>query len=618
MFTTHPQEPDQVRAEAATTEGTARARHRAWPVPALSGAAVLLALVALALPAAASAQLSLSGPSSYGLGAGADPSSVAVADFNGNLDPELAVANQGTDNLRVLVGGPAGEFIPMGIPDAGDGPSSVAVGDFNGDSDPDLAVANKLSDNVSVLIGGTGNSFFAPSHVDVGDAPASVAVGDFNGDSDPDLAVANGSCHAPGCGVYSSPGNVSILLGGQGDSFTETSKVDVGVDPSSVAVGDFDGRAGPDLAVANRVSRSVSVLFNKGNGTFYAPTTVKLNGYDEPKSVAVGDFDGVHGPDLAVAKHQLVGSVFSGAVTVLLNEPDGAGYFGSETTYWSGYAAPNSIAVADFNDDLKPDLGFTAGAASQGADNISVLLNNFGGPGGVNFFKAAGRRVGGDPNAVAVGEFDNDSDPDVAVTDPGSDDVSVLLNNDRPVAAADAYATDEDTELFQNPGVLFNDTDPEYDSLTATLVSDPAHGSLTLNSVGWFRYTPDPNFNGTDSFSYRASDASFESDPVTVTIEVKPIPDHPTAEPDTYTIDQDTPLEVDAPGVLGNDSDPEGDELSVALASGPAHGSLELNPDGSFSYTPEPAYNGSDSFSYSVADNHSGWNVGTVTLTVRP
>jgi hypothetical protein len=552
------------------------------------------------------------------LAAGADPSSVAVADFNQDSDPDVAVANQGTDNLRVLRAEPGASFIPMGIPDAGDGPSSVAVGDFNQDSDPDLAVANKLSDNVSVLIGGGGTSFYLPSNVDVGDAPASVAVGDFNGDSDPDLAVANGSCHAPGCGVYSSPGNVSILLGGQGDSFTETSKVDVGVDPSSVAVGDFDGRAGPDLAVANRLSRSISVLFNKGDGSFYAPTTVKLNGFDEPKSVAVGDFDGVHGPDLAVAKHQLVGSFFSGKVSVLLNLPDGAGYFGSETTYWSDYAAPNSIAVADFNGDLKPDLGFTAGAASQGADNISVLGNNLGGTGGLDFFKAASRSVGGAPNAVAVGDFDNDSDRDMAVTDAGSDDVSVVLNNDRPVAVAEAYATDEDTELFQNPGVLYNDTDPESDTLRATLVSDPAHGSLTLNSVGWFRYTPDPNFYGTDSFSYRATDGNLESAPVTVPIEVKPIPDNPTAEPDTYTIDQDTPLDVDAPGVLGNDSDPDGDELSVALASGPAHGSVSLDDDGSFRYTPEPGYNGGDSFSYSVADNHSGWNVGTVTLTVRP
>jgi predicted nucleotidyltransferase len=79
---------------------------------------------------------------------------------------------------------------------------SVAVGDFNGDSDPDLAVANEVSDNVSVLLGDGSGGFGAASNFGVGDGPRSVAVGDFNGDSDPDLAVAN----------FDSD-NVSVLLG---------------------------------------------------------------------------------------------------------------------------------------------------------------------------------------------------------------------------------------------------------------------------------------------------------------------------------------------------------------------------------------------------------------------
>jgi VCBS repeat-containing protein len=619
MFTSHPPQPVDVRVQAATTGGAAGVRRRAFRVGALSGAAALVAVVALALPAGASAQVSLTGPTGYGLAAGADPSSVAVADFNGDSDPELAVANQGTDKVSVLraVGGPG--FIVMGIPDAGDGPSSVAVGDFNQDSDPDLAVANEFSDNVSVLVGGGGTSFLPPSNFDVGDGPSSVAVGDFNGDSDPDLAVATGSCQAPGCGIFSSPGNVTVLLGGQGASFTEGSRVNVGVDPVSVAVGDFDGRAGPDLAVANRLSRSVSVLFNKGDGTFYASTaltTVMLTGFDEPYSVAVGDFDGVNGPDLAIAKHEFIDPFFSGDVSVVLNLPDGTGEFGSPTMYWSDFAAPNSVAVADFNGDLKPDLGFTNGAGD--ADNVSVLVNNFGDPFGKNFFKAGGRRIGGAPNAVAVGDFDNDSDPDMAVTDAGSDNVSVLLNNDAPTPNGDGYVTDEDTELFQNPGVLFNDTDPENDTLRATLASEPAHGSLTLNPVGYFHYTPDPNFHGTDSFSYRASDGSLESDPVTVTIEVRSIHDSPVANGDTYTTAEDQPLAVDAAGVLGNDSDGDGDALAAELASGPEHGSLELRPDGSLSYTPNPDFNGTDSFSYRASDGGMESDPVTVTIEVKP
>ena len=599
MFTAHPQQPDEVRAEAAATGGAAGVRRRAR-FGALCGAAVLVALLALALAAGASAQVSLTGPTSYGLGAGADPSSVAVGDFNGDSDPELVVANQGTDNVRVLLGQPGPEFIPMGIPDAGDGPSSVAVGDFNGDSDPDLAVANKFSNDVSVLLasGGGGTSFLPPSNVAAGNAPSAVAVGNFNGDSDPDLAVANELSH-----------NVSVLLGGEGGSFTETSKVGVGVNPSSVAVGNFNGDNRPDLAVANRGSPSVSVLLNRGDGSFDAAFRTFPAG--DSNSVAVGDFNRDGHADLAVAKQ--IPGIF-GDVSVLLGT--GNGTFG-EATLYAHEDAPNSVAVADFNDDLKSDLVFTDGAAFGGDDNVSVLQNNFGGPGGVNFFKAARRRVGGAPNAVAVGDFDNDSDPDVAVTDAGSDDVSVLLNNDRPTAVADVYASDEDTELFQNPGVLFNDTDPEADSLTATLVSGPAHGSLTLSPVaGWFSYTPEPNFHGTDSFTYKASDGTFESATATVTIEVKSIADAPLAQDDTYATDEDKPLAVAPAGVLGNDTDGDGDALAAAPASDPAHGSLTLNGDGSFSYTPAPDYHGSDSFTYRASDGHLVSEPVTVTIEV--
>jgi hypothetical protein len=81
---------------------------------------------------------------------------------------------------------------PTNFP-TGSFPASVAVGDFNGDQDPDLAVANEFSNNVSVLLGSTGGSFTAAPSVPTGGFPASVAVGDFNHDGDPDLAVANAS-----------------------------------------------------------------------------------------------------------------------------------------------------------------------------------------------------------------------------------------------------------------------------------------------------------------------------------------------------------------------------------------------------------------------------------------
>ena len=90
--------------------------------------------------------------------------------------------------------------------------------------------------------------------------------------------------------------------------------------------------------------------------------------------------------------------------------------------------------------------------------------------------------------------------------------------NDAPVAVADSYSTDEDTALtVAAPGVLANDTDVDGDPLTAVMVSDPAHGTLTLNADGSFVYTPAANYNGADSFTYKANDGTADSNVATVT-----------------------------------------------------------------------------------------------------
>jgi VCBS repeat-containing protein len=121
--------------------------------------------------------------------------------------------------------------------------------------------------------------------------------------------------------------------------------------------------------------------------------------------------------------------------------------------------------------------------------------------------------------------------------------------NDAPVAQDDSYTTDEDTPLVvPAPGVLGNDYDVDGDSLTAVLVSGPAHGTLTLNSDGSFTYTPAENFCGEDSFTYKAYDGELYSNVATVTIHVTCVNDAPVAQDDSYTTNEDTPLLVPAPG----------------------------------------------------------------------
>jgi VCBS repeat-containing protein len=203
-------------------------------------------------------------------------------------------------------------------------------------------------------------------------------------------------------------------------------------------------------------------------------------------------------------------------------------------------------------------------------------------------------------------------------TAPITVSITVQSVNDRPIAAGDAYDVDEgDTLSIAAPGVLWNDFDFDNDPLTAVLGAGPAHGTLTLNADGSFTYTPNTNYSGPDSFTYRASDGAATSDPATVSITVRNINDPPVAVADTYTVDEDQTLSVALPGVLGNDTDPDGDPLTTRLISGPAHGSLTLNADGSFSYTPAANYNGSDAFVYRAQDATTESADATVSITVH-
>jgi len=197
--------------------------------------------------------------------------------------------------------------------------------------------------------------------------------------------------------------------------------------------------------------------------------------------------------------------------------------------------------------------------------------------------------------------------------------ITVTAVNDAPVAAANAYSTSEDTVLsIAAPGVLNNDTDGDGDALSAVLVAGPAGGALTLNANGSFVYTPNLNFNGADSFSYKASDGTADSNTVTVTIAVTPVNDAPVAVDDAYSVNQSAVLAVPAGGVLSNDSDVDGDALTAVLVSGTSNGILALNADGSFTYTPNASFSGTDTFFYQASDGTLLSNIAAVTLTVAP
>lgn len=180
-----------------------------------------------------------------------------------------------------------------------------------------------------------------------------------------------------------------------------------------------------------------------------------------------------------------------------------------------------------------------------------------------------------------------------------------------PSAGNDTYALNEDALpnfSVAAPGVLGNDSA----GTTASLVSGTSHGSLNLAADGSFTYTPQANYNGADSFTYRAMSGGVGSAPATVSLTVNPVNDVPVALGDVYSVAEGTLLNVAAPGVLGNDSDVDGNALTAVNPS--ALAGLTFNPDGSFSYNAATA--GSYSFTYQASDGIDTSAAATVAITV--
>ncbi len=190
--------------------------------------------------------------------------------------------------------------------------------------------------------------------------------------------------------------------------------------------------------------------------------------------------------------------------------------------------------------------------------------------------------------------------------------VNVINGNDFPLADDDTFTVNEDSG--NNPlDVLNGDTNSDGDTLIVLAVSDPLHGSALDNNINVL-YTPDPNFSGTDTFTYTISDGHGGTDTATVTVTVMNVNnDAPSAEADAFSLDEDSsgnPLEV-----LANDTDPDGDLLVVYSVSDPLHGTA-TDSDNNIYYTPDPNFIGEDSFTYTVSDGNDGWDTATVTVTM--
>jgi uncharacterized protein YfaP (DUF2135 family) len=372
------------------------------------------------------------------------PSSIAVADLDGDSIPDLVTANLGNysndpGDVSLLLGNGDGSFQAAVSLAAGDGPHSIAVADVDGDTTPDLVVANRFSGDVSVLLGNGDGSFQPAVSSPAGNQPLSVTVADLNGDTILDLVMVNFL-------VFEPIGYVSVLLGNGDGSFRPRTLVGSG--SLSATAADVDGDTIPDLITARGGSwdshNKVSVQRGNGDGTFQAPVSFAAG--DNPGNVAVADFNGDMIPDIVTANPD------AGRVTVLLGNGDG----GFQAGAWL-YAERSalSVTVADVDHDTIPDL-----VAAVGYPGVAVLRGN----GDGNFqpvtFISVGARFTS-TTAVVVVDLDGDTILDLATVNRGGGGNVLLGNGDGSFGASFSFETSDFTGVSIAVGDLNSDTIPD-------------------------------------------------------------------------------------------------------------------------------------------------------------
>ncbi|MEJ1240112.1 Ig-like domain-containing protein [Chryseolinea sp. T2] len=199
-------------------------------------------------------------------------------------------------------------------------------------------------------------------------------------------------------------------------------------------------------------------------------------------------------------------------------------------------------------------------------------------------------------------------------------DIVMTVTNLPPTAVTDLVSVDEDAVL-QGTSLLVNDSDPEGGVLAITPeTKNTAHGQVVIKADGTFTYTPNHNYNGSDTFTYQVCDnySASACSTGTVTITINPVQDAPVAGPDVFSTLEDTKLIVTCDCVLINDYDADGDPLTGAVVENVKHGTMVFQPDGTFEYMPDQDFFGTDTFTYTATDGIDTTSPVLVTINVIP
>jgi hypothetical protein len=297
-------------------------------------------------------------------GAGSDPLAIAVGDFNGDGQPDLAAVNYESNTVSVLLNQGGGVFGPASAYPVGTEPVALVVADFNADGYLDLAAVNLVDNTVSVLLGTGTGTFGAQITAAIGQqSPQPLVVGDFNEDGLPDLAVVAGA-------------SLVVLLGTGGGGLEAQPFIGLPVSVLAVAAGDFNEDGHLDLAMPGSlgelpngsVPAALAVVLGTGTGAFGPATTFQVGTGVNPAPFAIvaADFTSDGHEDLAIA------NLGDSAISILLGA--GTGTFGAQLTFPVG-PGPRSVAAGDFNGSGYPDIAVVNDSEDDPPGAVSVILN---------------------------------------------------------------------------------------------------------------------------------------------------------------------------------------------------------------------------------------------------
>ncbi len=286
---------------------------------------------------------------------GNNPYWLVAHDFNHDLNIDLAVCNEGSGTIAILLGLSNGSFQLPATTFSSEGivPSSIIAADVNNDNNADLIVTNTGSDIITIFLGiGNGTFQVSGTSYTTGTYPSSIASGDFNTDGNIDLAV-----------VSRGSNQLLIFLGvGNGTFQANPSSYTTGLTPYLVRTADFNGDSKLDIVVGNFDSNSISIFIGTGVGTFITSSPATYTTYiAEPIDIAIQDLNDDSIMDLAISNQNANISLYFGY---------GNGTFGGVTSYSSAGQTLKAIVAADFNEDGEYDLA----VLNQNNNNLAILL----------------------------------------------------------------------------------------------------------------------------------------------------------------------------------------------------------------------------------------------------